>query len=160
MAGRHARRQVGEERRDLGVDVAARIDVAHPREVLVARLLDDRQPHLQMRFEPLDRGRHDVGHDPRALAAAERDEAERSVGIGRRIGRRGRGEHERPHRIAGARRLGGELRLAVEHAGKLVAMAVTRGASRRLARPITAFCSWMIVGMPRSVAASTGGTVG
>ena len=34
--------------------------------------------------------------------------------------------------------------------GKPVAIARTRGASMRLARPITAFCSWMTVGMPRS----------
>ena len=43
---------------------------------------------------------------------------------------------------------------------KPVAMAVTRDASSRLARPITAFCSWITVGILRSVAASTGGTVG
>ena len=43
---------------------------------------------------------------------------------------------------------------------KLVAMASTRGARNRLARPITAFCSWITVGILRSVAASTGGMVG
>ena len=44
--------------------------------------------------------------------------------------------------------------------GKVVAMAVTRGANSRLARPITAFASWMTVGTPRQAAARTGGSVG
>ena len=44
--------------------------------------------------------------------------------------------------------------------GKLVAIAVTRGASILFARPITALASWITVGMRRSVAASTGGSVG
>ncbi len=42
-AGRHARRQIGEERRDLGRDAEPRVGLAHPRHVLVARLLHDRQ---------------------------------------------------------------------------------------------------------------------
>ncbi len=33
------------------------------------------------------------------------------------------------------------------------AIALTRAASARLARPITAFCSWISVGTPRRVAA-------
>ena len=41
-----------------------------------------------------------------------------------------------------------------------VAIAVTCGASWRLARPITAFCSWMMVGILSTVAAPTGGRVG
>ena len=44
--------------------------------------------------------------------------------------------------------------------GKLVAIAVTRELSTRFARPITALASWTTVGMPRNVAASTGGKVG
>ena len=44
--------------------------------------------------------------------------------------------------------------------GKLVAIAFTRGASIRFARPITALASWITVGTRRSVAASTGGKVG
>ena len=44
--------------------------------------------------------------------------------------------------------------------GKLVAIALTRGARSLLARPMTAFCSWMMVGMRRHVAASTGASVG
>ena len=38
--------------------------------------------------------------------------------------------------------------------------AVARGASSRFARPITAFCSWITVGMPRATAARSGGMLG
>jgi len=41
---------------------------------------------------------------------------------------------------------------------KAVAMRVTRGARKRLARPSTAFCSWMTVRAPVAVAASIAGT--
>ena len=43
---------------------------------------------------------------------------------------------------------------------KLAAIAVTRRASRRLARPITAFCSCNTLGVPSRDAANSGGTVG
>ena len=45
--------------------------LAHPAQILLARLLNDRKPRAQARFEPADRGGDDIGHDPRALAAAE-----------------------------------------------------------------------------------------
>ena len=51
-----------------------RIGLADPRDILLARLLHDLQPHPQTRLEPLDRRRHDIGHDARALAAAEHEE--------------------------------------------------------------------------------------
>ena len=44
--------------------------------------------------------------------------------------------------------------------GKLVAIALTRGASILFARPITALASWITVGILRNVAASIGGNVG
>jgi hypothetical protein len=44
--------------------------------------------------------------------------------------------------------------------GNPVAINETRGARKRLARPMTPFCSWMMVGMRRRDAARTGGTVG
>ena len=69
-----------------------------------------------MRREPLDGRRHDVGHDPRALAAAEHQQPQRTAGLGRRIGSGRRGDHRPADRIAGAHRLGGERRRAVEHA--------------------------------------------
>ena len=40
------------------------------------------------------------------------------------------------------------------------AIAFTRRASSRLTRPSTAFCSWMIVGMPADCAASSAGNAG
>ena len=50
--------------------------------------------------------------------------------------------------------------VALNTSGKLVAIAVTRGARKRLARPMTALASWIRVGVPSHDAASTGGTVG
>src|SRR5580698_6380509 len=44
--------------------------------------------------------------------------------------------------------------------GKPQAITLTRGLKKRLARPITAFCSCRIVGILRSQAARSGGTVG
>ncbi len=44
--------------------------------------------------------------------------------------------------------------------GKPVAMAATRPARKRFARPMTPFCSWITVGMRSIAAAITGGTVG
>jgi hypothetical protein len=44
--------------------------------------------------------------------------------------------------------------------GKPVPIVLTRRARKRFARPITPFCSWIRVGMRKSEAASTGGTVG
>ena len=79
-----ARRQIGEERRDLGGDFRPRVNVLDARDVLLARLLHDREPRLQMRLEPLDRRRHDVGHDARTLAAAEHDQTERAGRVAER----------------------------------------------------------------------------
>ena len=67
-------------------------------------------------FESSDRSRNDVGHDPRALAAAENQQPQR-IAHGR-IGRCGGGDNGRPNRIAGQRRLGGETRLGAEDIGK------------------------------------------
>ena len=78
MRGGDARRQVGEERRDLGGDAQPRVGLAHARQILVARLLGEQQPRAQRRVEPLDRRRHDLGHDARALAAAEHQQAQRA----------------------------------------------------------------------------------
>ena len=44
--------------------------------------------------------------------------------------------------------------------GNPVAMTLTRRLRKRLARPITAFCSCRMLGMPSSEAATSGGTVG
>ena len=55
------------------------IGLAHARQILVARLLHDHEPLRSVRLEPLDRGRHDVGHDARALAAAEHEQAQRAA---------------------------------------------------------------------------------
>ncbi len=43
---------------------------------------------------------------------------------------------------------------------KETAIAFTIGARKRLARPMTEFCSCTMLGMPRANAASTGGMVG
>ena len=160
MGGRDPRRQIGEERRNLGRDLRPRINVLDAREVLLPRLLHDDKPHLQMRLESFDRRRHDVRHDARALAAAERQQAQLTRRIRGGVRHRRRRDDRRPHRIAGARGLGGKVGSRSSTPAKLVAMASTRDARNLLARPMTAFCSWISVGTLRSVAASTGGTVG
>src|SRR5690606_32930714 len=52
------------------------------------------------------------------------------------------------------------LGFALTRFGKPVAMRVARAARKRLARPITEFCSWMMVGTPRICAANKGGRLG
>jgi hypothetical protein len=105
---RDTRRQVGEERRDLGFDANSRIRLHHAQRVLAARLLHDIEPRPQIGCHLLDRGRHHIGHHARALAAAGNEHAERAGRV--RIGFRGGRKHHRPYRIAGERRLGGERR--------------------------------------------------
>ena len=138
----------------LGGDAEPGISRAHRVEVLGARLLHDAKPRAQIGGEPLDCRRHDLGHHARALAAAEHQQAQLSARLRRGIGRRRRGDHLAAHRIAG------EGHLALPERGssfasvrKPVAIAVTRPASRRLARPMTPFCSCSTVGMPRRLAA-------
>ncbi len=116
VACRHARRQIGEKRRDLGRDGDLGIGLADTRQILLARLLHDREARAQARIEAADRGRHDIGHDAGALAAAENQQPQR-IAV-RRIRRRRGGNDRRPHRIAGQRRLGGRRRSAAEHVGK------------------------------------------
>ena len=54
MARRHARRQIGKERRDLGGDRGAGVGFAHALEILLARLLDDSEARAQAGIEPAD----------------------------------------------------------------------------------------------------------
>ena len=94
------RRQIGEERRQFGVDLEPVIDRAHPRHVLFAHLLGEDQPVPQRGLQPLDRAGHDIGHHARALAAADHEQAERPARFGRRVFHRGGREDRRPHRRA------------------------------------------------------------
>ena len=158
VARRHARRQIGEKRRDLGGNGELGIGAAHPGQILVAGLLHDRKPRPQGRFEEPDRGGHDIGHDAGALAAAENQEPQRIAR--RRIGRRRGRDDRRPHRIAGQRRLGGQVRPLREHVGK---RGGDRGDPRRqepVGAPDHRIGSWIRLGTPRQAAASSGGTVG
>src|SRR5438874_805298 len=87
----HAQHQIrqplGEERRDFGCDLGPGIDVRDPGEVLLARLLHHREARSHIAPESLDGERHDVGHDPRALAAAEDEQAYRPRRLRSGIGR-------------------------------------------------------------------------
>ena len=93
-----------EERRDLGLDAEPRIGLARRARSPRARACcDDARAAARARpASSCDRRRHDVGHDPRALAAAEH---ERAGGCRRRraagYGSLAAVEHGRPHRIAG-----------------------------------------------------------
>ena len=112
------RRQIGEERRELGVDLEAVIDRAHPRRVFLAHLLGQDQPAPQRRLQAFDGAGDDVAHHARALAAADHEQAERPRPLRRLIVRRGGGEDRRPHRRADGGGLSGERRVTVEHAGQ------------------------------------------
>ena len=110
--------KIGEERRQFGVNLEPVIDRAHPRHVFFAHLLGEDQPAPQRRLQPLDRGWHDIGHHPRALAAADHEQAKRTGGVGRSKFHRGRGEDRRAHRRADGGGLAGQTRIAIEHAGQ------------------------------------------
>src|SRR3569833_635532 len=56
-----------------GRPIAASADAVH---VLVADLLGQHQAAPQRMLQPLDRARHDIGHDARALAAADDEQAQ------------------------------------------------------------------------------------
>ena len=109
-------RQIGKKCRRFSGDRQIAVGAAHARQILLAGLLHDRKPRAQGRLERLDRRRHHVGHDARALAAAKNEKPQR---IGdRRISRGRCGDDGRPHRITGERRLGGEPRPVAKHVGK------------------------------------------
>ena len=146
MSGGHARRQVGKERRALGGDAEARIGRAHDVDVLGAHLLHDAQTRAHALRQALDGRRHDLGHDMRALAAAEHQKTQSLVRRRRAVGRCRCRDH------------GGRTGLPVKlilpcsfassraSARKPVAIVLTRDASSRLARPMTPFCSCSTVG--------------
>ena len=147
------------EGRDLGVDAQAAHRRAHARLVLAARLLHDDQMRARGfggRSSIAAGTTSDMMRAPCEPPVTRRPQP--AVGeIGK--GDRRRLDHRRPHRIAGQVRLGGDGRRRRRRSrSKPVAMASTRRARKRLARPITAFCSCRTVGTPRCVAASTGGT--
>ena len=137
-----------------------RVDVAHARQILVARLLREQQARAQRGVEQFDRRRHDLRHDARALAAAEHQQANEPVGPGGANGVAAAaitaGRTGLPVRVALAASSGASRSTPSND----VAIAVTCGASWRLARPITALASWMTVGISACVAAPTGGNVG
>ena len=161
MGGGDPRRQIGEERRDLAGDVQTRIDLAHARKVLVARLLREQEPRAQRGVEHFDRRRHDLRHDARALAAAEHQQAQQAVGL-----RRGDTALPRPR----SRRAAPDCRCASpwrQARARRIKHAVERGRDRGHARRQLAVgaadhgvCSWMTVGILSTVAAPTGGSVG
>ena len=88
------------------------------RHVLFAHLLCQHQATPKRRLELFDRGRHDVAHHPRALAAADDEQAQRPVHLRRRKRHRGGGKNGGAHRRADGGGLAGEIRIAIEHAGQ------------------------------------------
>ena len=83
LACRHARRQVGEERLDLGSNLESCVGFAHARQILLPRLLHDVEPLAQRLVEPLDGSGQNFRHDTCALAAAEHQEMQRACGVRR-----------------------------------------------------------------------------
>jgi hypothetical protein len=112
MARRDARRQIGKERRNLRSNRKACISLTDAPKILLACLLNNAQARPQSGFEPRDCRGHDVGHDARALAAAEYQNAQY---VGRRAVRCCRGrDHRGSDRISGERRLGRQIRHVAE----------------------------------------------
>ena len=95
------RRHVVEERAELGFDAEPRIGVAHAVDVLRTALLRDAEQAPHLCRQRRDRRRHEVGHEARALAAAEDQKTERLARAARRIGRAGR--LDAPTRAPGSR---------------------------------------------------------
>lgn len=108
MGAGDARRQVDEEGRRLGRDAEAVECGAGTLHVLGAHLLGELQPRAQVRRQERQRGRHGVGEEARALAAAEHQKPEFAARDRRVVGDRRRLDHHVAHRIAGMHRLGGE----------------------------------------------------
>ena len=160
MSRRNARRQIGEERRHLGGDAETVIDSADARQILLARLLGEQEARAHGRIELLDRRRHDVRHDLAPWLPPKTRRRRRPSAIGATnccaAAASTAGRNGLPVDVALAASVGSASRTPA----KLVAIALTRGANSRLARPMTAFCSWMMVGIFRTLAATSGGTVG
>ena len=121
-----------------------------------------RKPRAQLGRQRGQRRRHDLAEDPRALAAAEDQQLDRLPRLRAAVYgcRRRRGSPAAPGCRYGRR----APRSAARSAGGLGKAGGdpldARGASSRLARPSTAFCSWITVGRPSCAAASIVGTEG
>ena len=102
----HALRHVIEETRQLHLERRAGIGVTDTLEILAAALLDDAQPALDVLRQGQHRRGHDIGENAGALAAADDEQFEPSVGpLADRSGK------ARTYRIAGddpAGRTGGK----------------------------------------------------
>jgi hypothetical protein len=85
-------------------------------DILVPGLLDNHEACPQFWGQGLNRGWHDIRHDPRPLAAPEGEEPKRLGGW--RVGDICGIEHGRPDRIAGVMRLGGQRLFPGERAGE------------------------------------------
>ena len=120
-----------------------------------------RKRAAQFRRQSGERFRHDLGENPRPLAAAGNQDLDRRAGLRRPI----LGPGDREHSPAApdcryARRGRCRRGRSPAVAANPVAICETRLASSRLARPSTAFCSWIAVGTPSWIAASIVGIEG
>ena len=161
MRRRDARRQIGKERRDLGGDAEAAHSLAHAREILVARLLRDARAASRSDASSCSIAGGTISDMMRAPwlppnTSSRSGPSARGARYGVAAAAITAGRTGLPVRVALAASAGS----ASSTPSKVVAIAVTRGASSRLARPITAFCSWMTVGIPAGSPPSSGGTVG
>ena len=160
MRCRHARRQIGEERRHIGVHFQPGIGALDAGKVLAARLLHDDETGALLIGQQADGGGNHIRHDARPLRAAGDEKAQLVIGETRE-GQRRRRDHRRAHRIAHMHHLARAARpKGPRFRGSREAMTFARLLRNLLARPMTAFCSCRISGTPRKEAASAGGTVG
>ena len=141
MARRHALRQIGEEGGDLGADAELGIGAAHALLIFAARLLDDGEtrPHRSGRSAIAAGTISAMTRAP--WRAAEHQQAQRPVAARDKAGRAAAitaGRTGLPVSVA----LAASAASSPSSVGKAAwRCALTRGARKRLARPITAFCS-------------------
>ena len=85
LRARQPRRDVGKKAADLGVDAGLVQLRGDPLAILGPRLLADPQRAAQFRRQRGQRRRHDLGEDPRPLAAAGNQQLDRRAGLRRPI---------------------------------------------------------------------------
>ena len=119
MARRQPRRQIAEERRQLGIDLEPVIDRAYPRHVFLAHLLRQDQAAPQRRLQPSRRADGTMSLITRApWLPPTTSRRKRPVRFGRSKRHRGGGKDRGTHRRADGRGLAGQRRIAIEHAGQ------------------------------------------
>ena len=122
-------------------------------------LLHHREPSAHVGGQALQR-RRQASEKKRAPWLPPKTQQQAGRGVRRRVRHVAKLQHGVAHRDAGQRAFACASGASSLVGMKESPMRSTKRASRRLARPITAFCSWIAVGMRSVLAAMIGGSVG